>query len=1027
MKHLEHDSNSKSSLSAFLRTGVCVAALLAVASSNALAGGSGGGGGMGIGSGGGGGAGGGAGSGDGGGGGGASVNGNSGGSGGNGSGFGGAPGGNGGNGGPAPVFGQDFNGNGGGGGGGGTGYVATSSFTNSGTISGGNGGGGGGGSGGGQYGEGAGGGGGGGGSGVEAASGLTIVNSGVIQGGNGGGGGAGGGFIAGPGGAGSGGAGIVGQNLTITNSGTIAGGTGAGGRADAITLTGGANTLSVGAGGAFTGNISINGNGTLTIDQSANAAMISAAITGNGSLIKTGADTITLSAANTYAGGTTVNAGTLAVGAGGSMPSSGALNLMNAGAAFDISGANAPQTIGSLTGVAGTNVKLGSNTLRFGDATNQTFAGTIEGTGGLIKQGSGTQTLIGANSYSGGTTINSGTLAIGPGGSLSAFGIVNLANTGVAFDISGASADQTVGGLSGTAGSTVTLGGRNLTLANATNQTFNGTITGTGGLIKEGSGTQILAGTNSYTGNTIIDAGTLAVNGSIVSSPLVTVNNGGILAGTGTVGATMVNAGGTLAPSSGGLQIRGDLTLAAGSTYQTQYSNQIATATVYGTVTLNGGTMVVDYSMASYIPKRGSAMLYGENGVKGTFSNLVNVNLPAAYSATIFYSNNMVLLDLELNASTLMGSSPTRTQARVATAITNSFNTAGGIPMAFGALSPAQLHQVSGETATGAQATAMKAMDHFTTLMTDPSAMGRVTAAVPLSYAPLPRGMPSLMVLQPPRWTVWAAGFGGVQNTRGDAAAGTNSYNGGVYGIAAGTDYHVTPDTFVGFSLGGAGANYHLANGLGGGSSNMFKVGIYGRHNFGSAYVTAGIGHGWQDVTTDRLALFDQLRARFTTTALSGRLETGYRFATPLQVGLTPYAAAHFTSVASPAYREQTVAGPGLFALAYAARRATPWRTELGLRTDTTIAMGEADLTIRSRLGWSHNFNIDRSVLASFAGLPASLFIVDGAPVSRNILLASVGAEMKWRNGWSVGATFEGEFSRNSNSYAGKGSLRYSW
>ncbi|WP_186233742.1 hypothetical protein, partial [Burkholderia gladioli] len=77
----------------------------------------------------------------------------------------------------------------------------------------------------------------------------------------------------------------------------------------------------------------------------------------------------------TYTGGTTINSGTLALGAGGSLAATGAVNLAGAGAGFDISASGANQTIGALSGVAGTTVSLGGNTLSFGDATNQTFGG----------------------------------------------------------------------------------------------------------------------------------------------------------------------------------------------------------------------------------------------------------------------------------------------------------------------------------------------------------------------------------------------------------------------------------------------------------------------------------------------------------------------------------------------------------------------------------------------------------------------------------------------------------------------------
>ncbi|MGM2906369.1 autotransporter-associated beta strand repeat-containing protein, partial [Bacillus cereus group sp. BC67] len=85
------------------------------------------------------------------------------------------------------------------------------------------------------------------------------------------------------------------------------------------------------------------------------------------------------------------------------------------------------QSTGTLSGAAGSAVNLGGNTLTLGGSGNGTFGGTVGGTGGLMLSGTGTETLTGNNTYTGATTINSGTLAIGAGGSLSASSPVNLA------------------------------------------------------------------------------------------------------------------------------------------------------------------------------------------------------------------------------------------------------------------------------------------------------------------------------------------------------------------------------------------------------------------------------------------------------------------------------------------------------------------------------------------------------------------------------------------------------------------------
>lgn len=87
--------------------------------------------------------------------------------------------------------------------------------------------------------------------------------------------------------------------------------------------------------------------------------------------------------------------------------------------------------------------------------------------------------------------------------------------------------------------------------------------------------------------------------------------------------------------------------------------------------------------------------------------------------------------------------------------------------------------------------------------------------------------------------------------------------------------------------------------------------------------------------------------------------------------------------------------------------------------------MAEGLLTLRGRAAWAHDYNADRNVSAVFQSLPGSSFIVNGA--ARNAALTSASAEMSFNGGWSVAATFDGEFSDVSRSYAGKGVVRYAW
>ena len=105
----------------------------------------------------------------------------------------------------------------------------------------------------------------------------------------------------------------------------------------------------------------------------------------------------------------------------------------------------------------------------------------------------------------------------------------------------------------------------------------------------------------------------------------------------------------------------------------------------------------------------------------------------------------------------------------------------------------------------------------------------------------------------------------------------------------------------------------------------------------------------------------------------------------------------------------------------------TDTRSELGLRTDKSFAMQSAILTLRGRLAWAHDFNPDRGIGATFLTLPGASFFVNGAAQAADSALVTASAETKWMNGWSTAATFEGEFSNVTRSYAGKGVVRYAW
>jgi fibronectin-binding autotransporter adhesin len=314
---------------------------------------------------------------------------------------------------------------------------------------------------------------------------------------------------------------------TFVNGGTLALGPGGSIASSNQVSIGSGATLDISSGGNQTvqnlvnltgGSVRLGGN-TLT-DNATNTFQFNGVISGTGGLTLQGSGILLLGNVQAYTGPTTVNGGTLALLANGSVAASSGVNLASFGTTFSITGTGTV-TVKDLSGVAGSAISLGPANLAVGTANSTTFGGVISGLtpiNGLTKQGSGTLTLTGANTYTGPTTISAGTLALGPGGSLASSNQF-IIGTGATLDIS-SGGNQTVQNLANMAVGSIRLGANTLT-DNATNfSSFDGVISGTGGLTLQSSGILQLSSVQAYTGPTTVNGGILALtaNGSIAAS-----------------------------------------------------------------------------------------------------------------------------------------------------------------------------------------------------------------------------------------------------------------------------------------------------------------------------------------------------------------------------------------------------------------------------------------------------------------------------------------------------------------------------
>jgi autotransporter-associated beta strand protein len=448
------------------------------------------------------------------------------------------------------------------------------------------------------------------------------------------------------------GVGIAGGTLTFAASGTVTnnsardlildsfiGSAGATTRLD-LNAVGGAITMS-GAFNAYTGITYVN-SGTVF---SNNAASLGASGTdANRTVVVSGARIVFNNSPRTYTERFEI-AGAGVGGASGALVNT-ANRITTLNGQITLSGnatTYSDSTSNALT--FGGGIVLGANALTFNSVNSgsvQTVQTTaISGTNGsVVKTGSGILNLNVASSYTGGTTLNAGTISVGNATALGSTsgqltvngGTLNLNNNSV-----------TVGNLSGTGGiiSGGSSGSRTLTIGQGDfgGGNFQGSITnGTGGttaLTKNGTGSITLSGNNTYSGTTTVSGGTLLVNntsGSGTGSGNVAVNTGGTLGGSGIIsGLVSINAGGFLAPGNspgqltvGGLTLNGTSTTTmelGGTTLGSLYDN--VTITTADSLTYGGNLTVVDFGAYDMDAAPFTYDLFSFTGTtSGNFSNV---------------------------------------------------------------------------------------------------------------------------------------------------------------------------------------------------------------------------------------------------------------------------------------------------------------------------------------------------------------------------------------------------------------------
>ena len=833
-------------------------------------------------------------------------------------------------------------------------------------------------------------------------------------------------------------------SLTKSNTGTV--------------ILSGANTYSGGttvSGGILQGTTTslqgdITNNANVTFDQTTTGTY-AGVMSGSGSLTKSNTGTVIFTGDNSYTGGTTINAGTLQLGDGGTSGSATSDITNNSNLIFNRSDTVTFANVISSTGAVlqsgtGTVIFTGDNTytggttisagtlqlgdggttgLITGDVTNDsnlifnhsdvvTFANVVSGTGTLTQSGTGTLILTGANTYSGGTTVSDGILQ-GDTNSLQG-NITN--NASVVFD-------------------------------QASDGTFSNVISGTGTVTKSNAGNLDVTGINTYSGNTTIDGGTLSVNGSIASSN-VTVNSGATLGGNGTVGSVTLN-GGTFAPgnSIGTTHVSGNVDFSGGGIYQVQLDEAgnsdkiIAT----GTATLGGGSVEI-------LPEAGAynhlitnyTILTANSGVNGTFdSNSIDSNF-AFLTPTLSYDANNVYLELLRNNVSFSAVTTTPNQSVIGDWLTGLSKTnpeeVQYIINQLFLLTPKGARQafdsLSGVQNTHYQQLIPRLNQQFLNVLFNRINFsgGGGLASLDASQGPLyaynGNDWPTLAsaavvgsdgFMHPPRgW--WMRGFGGVGSIDNTSNVLGMNYRSGGFAAGIDTDWN---DKTVGIALGYTKSG---VNTFGGNLDvDSYQIAGYGGWEHDALYMNGEVSVGYHRTTSERAVTVGALSG-IATGDYDGydagmSLEAGKHFNVSAATTITPFVGVSYQHSNRGSYTET---GAGVMNLAVKSNDQDSLRTSVGVQLATTVTYDKTELTPYVSVAYAReNLDSTSTLQAGLSSVPNTTFQVDGAKLDRNRLQLNLGFSGKISDTTSFNVGYAGEIAGSDENHGVSATLRFVW
>ncbi|MBP0938483.1 autotransporter domain-containing protein [Pseudomonas alliivorans] len=524
-----------------------------------------------------------------------------------------------------------------------------------------------------------------------------------------------------------------------------------------------------------------------------------------------------------------------------------------------------------------------------------------------------------------------------------------------------------------------------------------------GSLIKSGTGRLILEGDNTYRGDTLVNAGLLSVNGSLVSA--VQVNTGGTLGGTGQIGGLTARSGGSVAPgnSIGTLQVNGDVVFEPGSTYAVELSptasdRLVATgsATVSGanmTLALDETPVALNASSVQTLEGRQYTVLQAANGVNGQFGSVSSSY--AFLGGRLDYAATGIALNIDRTAA-FDSVAQTPNQAAVATAAEQLG--AGNAVYENLLLSPSaasarnSFQQLSGEVYPA-----------IGTVLINDSRQVRDAVGERLNASAFGTEGDT-----PAQDNVWlkALGAWGKTDSRDDTAGYTTS----IGGLLAGVDGKVADDTRLGLVAGysdsslAMGSNTHSRA-----SVDSYHLGAYVGHEMGALRLTLGSAYSWHRIDAKRDVQVGGARGRETTKhdAQTAQVFTEAAYRIRLQPAtIEPFANLAYVHLATDGFTEKGDAA----ALSAGRDKRDAVLSTLGARALKTISLNDQQkLELSGSLGWQHNLSdTDSQKHLAFASSGAS-FGIESSPLVRDAALVGAHASLAVSKDARVSLDYNGQ------------------